>query len=361
MFEPKTSNDRPPQLTLKGITIVSLCWLCYATITAGFIESGSSVPFQFLLFGQIVASAILAIYTLPIWLLLVQRLHSAHWGTKLSLHIAIAPIYGLATYYSIEGFYLLAGFLDAVAAIRQNQFWILLGNIMLYALQFALFHIIVEVRRSRQREEQAAKLTILAREQELQALRSQLNPHFLFNVLHSINATIGIDPEKAREMLTRLSDLLRYILDSGKHRFLPLGRELDVVEAYLSLEQVRFGDRLNVRFDVDDTLLSIPVPPMILQPLVENSVKHGVAMSEASESISIVAHRLEGRVVLIVENTTNGIESATETHEGSKIGVENINKRLAVLYGEDSSVVIRKGDGATQVSLTIPLSNNLTI
>lgn len=349
------TEEWKPRLTLKGFVLVSFSWLCYAVVTAGLITFDSAVPFLWLLGGQIITSVILGLYSLPVWMLMVRRLHTAHWGTKLSLHIILGPIYAVATCYSTEGFYRLANLSDAVESFEENRFWILFGNLTLYALQFALYHIIPEVRRSQQRKQQATELSALAREQELQALRSQLNPHFLFNVLHSINAMIGIDTEKARQMIAHLSELLRYILESGNHQLLPLEHELAVVKAYLSLEQIRFGDRLIITYDIDSSLLSTPVPPMTLQPLVENSVKHGLALSEQPESILITACRTERGIELGVENTCHGVTPPRSASERTGIGVQNINKRLTTLFGENAGIRVRNKEGNIRVMFTLPL------
>ena len=161
--------------------------------------------------------------------------------------------------------------------LLQQAGWIALGTAVVYVAQFAVYHAAALARQSARERAAAERLRARTREQELRSFHAQLNPHFLFNALTAISAEVGRDPDQARERIAQLGELLRYSLDSGRRDLVPLADEVAFVRDYLALEQARMGDRLAVTLDVEPAALSARVPPMALQTLVENAVRHGVA------------------------------------------------------------------------------------
>ena len=205
--------------------------------------------------------------------------------------------------------------------------------------------------------ERFEKLRVQAdlREAELEALRSQLNPHFLFNSLNSIRSLITESPEKARDMVTHLSSTLRYALASAGQRMVTLEEELQIVSDYLAIERARFEDRLAVAVDTDPAALPLPVPPMIVQTLVENAVKHGVAKREKGGGIGILS-RVEG-ATLVVEVTNDGVLGESRLSQGT--GLRNAVRRLEALYGPDATLaLVDSGREQVRARLTIPLEGN---
>jgi two-component sensor histidine kinase len=186
---------------------------------------------------------------------------------------------------------------------------------------------------------------------KLDALRSQLRPHFLFNTLNAISVLARQDPDKAQQMLLRLSSLLRRSLDETAHE-VPLRQELAFLDDYLDIQRVRFGDKLQVRMDIDPAVMDVRVPVFLLQPLVENSLQHGVA-DDGSSFVAIDATERDGTLLLLL--TDDGVRAASP---GAKVGVGlgNTRSRLEHLYGGRASieVVPRRGHG-TQVDIRIPL------
>ncbi|MDX1530995.1 MAG: histidine kinase [Rhodothermales bacterium] len=216
-------------------------------------------------------------------------------------------------------------------------------DLLFYTAAVAVLHALVSQRRLREREVREAQLeTQLARAQ-VEALRMQLNPHFLFNTLHAISSLMDDDVRKARRMLVDLSDLLRLSLDSVGEQEVPLEQELAFLERYLDIERVRFEDRLAVEVDVDDGALAALVPTLVLQPLVENALKHAIAPFARGGRVTVRAHR-EGDVLrLAVEDDGPGLAAdpagapagdgapAARTRQG--VGLRNTRERLARLYG----------------------------
>jgi two-component system LytT family sensor kinase len=210
------------------------------------------------------------------------------------------------------------------------------------------------------REQEVGKL---ATEAELRALRAQVNPHFLFNALTTIGYLIQTTPPRALDTLMRLTALLRAVLRS-EGEFTTLGREIDLIEAYLDIERARFEQRLRVDIDVPARLRHIRLPPLIIQPLVENAVKHGVAAKSAGGDITIRASIDEaGRrtLVVVVRDTGAGISpAALEQGRERGVGLRNIERRLQVQYGAAASLSIQSmPDQGTTVELRIPVSMNV--
>jgi two-component system, LytTR family, sensor kinase len=208
------------------------------------------------------------------------------------------------------------------------------------------------------REQEIGKL---ASEAELRALRAQINPHFLFNALTTIGYLIQSAPPRALETLMRLTALLRGVLRS-EGEFTTLGRELEIVEAYLDIERARFEHRLRVVVDVPSRLRSIRLPPLLLQPLVENAVKHGIGHKQSGGQV-IIRGRVERadndhrRLLVTVEDTGAGATPQTlERGRASGVGLRNVERRLACQYGNAASLSIRTvPDEGTIVELHVPL------
>jgi two-component system LytT family sensor kinase len=190
----------------------------------------------------------------------------------------------------------------------------------------------------------------------VEALANQINPHFLFNTLTSISSLIRSQPETARMLIVKLSGLLRRLL-RGQEHFVTLREELDAVDEYLDIERVRFGPSLVVQKDVDEQTLDVMVPSLILQPLVENSIKHGLSRKVGEGRIGIRAARQDGHTV--IEVVDNGIGMVTPADQGpptgAGIGLRNVNERLRVIYGASYQVRLTSTPGeGTSVRIEIP-------
>ncbi len=196
---------------------------------------------------------------------------------------------------------------------------------------------------------QAAQLQAQLADARLSALRTQLNPHFLFNTLNAVSALVERDPRGVRRMIARLSELLRTSLDEADEPEVPLQRELTFIDRYLEVMQIRFQGRLHVRMHADPEVTAALVPNLILQPLVENAVKHGVSKTVGAGRIEIRAQRAGERVVLSVHDNGPGLPSGKAPGtEG--VGLRNTRMRLAQLYGSDQSLTLRSAEGGGLVA-----------
>src|SRR6185369_4509061 len=198
-------------------------------------------------------------------------------------------------------------------------------------------------REGREREIHAAALEAQLAQAQLQTLKMQLQPHFLFNTLNSISALNHEDPRAANRMIARLSELLRLTLENDGAQEVSLHQELDFLKRYLEIQQVRFGDRLKVHFDVAPETMDARVPNLLLQPLVENAIQHGLAPFSAPGEIHIHASRENGLLCLRIADSGPGLPASTPSGAPDGIGLANTRARLQQLYGDAHRFELRNG------------------
>lgn len=234
----------------------------------------------------------------------------------------------------------------------QNRQLFFAAGILLYLLAATLSYLLVAFEASRQAQQKALELEVLAREAELQAFRTQIDPHFLFNCLNSISSLCGSDPEAARHTAVRLGEFLRSSLNLGSHDTIPLSEELELCAAYLDVERVRFGDRLSYREAVAEDCLKARIPALLLQPLFENALKHGIAHLLEGGEVALECSRRDDTLLLRMSNTSDP-DRPRDT--GSGIGLANVEGRLKLLYGRDASLQTAEDDKSFQVEIRLPI------
>jgi sensor histidine kinase YesM len=249
---------------------------------------------------------------------------------------ALSVGFGIAGYRTLEP--QIAPFI--MSWIVANLFWTVL---------YVAIH---DVEKSRRTEREKLELQIAAKDAELRALLAQVNPHFLFNWLNNLRGMILEDPLKAQDIVTRFADLMRYSLQSGQQREVPLGDEITAVENYLACEKVRLEERLQIEVNVSPALRVERVPPMIVQTLVENGVKHGVSQLPEGGLVRISALADSNQLLIEVANTGRWI---APNGKGTHTGIAHTRARLSLLYGEGySSLDISDKDGFVVAQLSIP-------
>ena len=239
--------------------------------------------------------------------------------------------------------------------------WQFLFGMIQYFFVAGIFYTIIYHRNLKQKEMEQAELKILTRDAELKALKLQMNPHFLFNSLNSINALVTKDAALARKMIAQLSELLRMSLESHDKLLIPLKEELDLVHTYLAIEQMRFGEKMIVREDIEPGLLTKSFPAMLLQPLLENAVKHGIANTRSGGTISLSIQQDDQRIVGTVINETSdeNIQSKT-TKNGNGISINNIRQRLDRMYGNNYRWQVDSSDkNKFKIEFEIPLAGKV--
>lgn len=268
-------------------------------------------------------------------------------GWKLALHHILAAMC-ISAIGVVIARTLVAGFSSVFPGLEERfhpAIPVLAGMLaLLYLLSIALHYVLLAVESSRQAE-------LLSREAELKALKAQVNPHFLFNSLNSISALTTADPSKAREMCIRLSEFLRHSLRLGERISIPFLEELELTRSYLDVEQVRFGQRLRVARDFDPLCADCEVPPLLVQPLVENAIKHGIATLVDGGEIAISGRRSRGALRVTIENPFDPDAPATRK---SGLGLKNVRNRLQTRYGNAARLEIQVDQNRYRVILSLP-------
>jgi len=223
---------------------------------------------------------------------------------------------------------------------------------LLYLGSLALHYVLAALEQRRTSERTEQELRVLAREAELKALRAQLNPHFLFNSLNSVSSLTVTNPLKARDMIVKLSDFMRYSLSSRNEQPVTLGNEMESLRLYLQIEKVRFGERLSIEEDISPECLPALMPGMLLQPLYENAVKHGVY--ESTEEVTIRTTVRKQNEMVIITVTNNVDTDSVVTRKGAGIGLKNVSSRLELFFGDKADLTVNHGDDSFTVIVRFP-------
>jgi two-component system, LytTR family, sensor kinase len=346
-------------------------WTLVATIfvaqnVAREVGRGRGIDWQNDVFNEGVYWFAFALLT-PLFVWLCRRfslIASARWR-NLAVHLLVSPAvaaFQAIVYYVLLGLSAVAMHRMAAASLpgwlmrRQDlpvltiiafwKYWVIVG--LLHGIAYA---------RAYAREHQAAREL---REQltaaQLHQLKARLQPHFLFNALNGIAVLVRDDPERGRLMLVRLSQLLRSVIDAGDEQVVPLREEMRLVEQYLEIQQMRFGERLRVTLDVPPNADEYLVPHFLLQPLVENAVRHGVSRSERGGTVTIRVRPDDAHLTIDVIDVPLGPVASAAESSGTGIGLATTRERLAALYGSDYALSIEQNDGAgTLVRLRLPV------
>lgn len=221
-----------------------------------------------------------------------------------------------------------------------------------YIVSMAMHYVFRAYERAAAGERRVLRSEIAAREAELRALRAQIDPHFLFNSLNAISGLVGVDPEGARAMSQRLGDFLRDSLTLGGSGRIPLHREVALVRQYLEIEQVRFGSRLLVASSVSADVGAAIVPALLLQPLVENAVRHGIATCVEGGTVTVIAERAGDSVVIVIENPR---DPEARSRRGTGLGLDIVRRRLRAAFGDEASMTVEAGEHSHRVVVTVPL------
>jgi sensor histidine kinase YesM len=279
---------------------------------------------------------------------------------RIALHIACAL--GMCVAWAMLGQFLRLAIFQAPAGFAVTKFWRALEGWIFTTLPFGtgvyfalvgIEHALAYMAQARERETQAARLTAQLAEARLGALRMQLNPHFLFNSLNAITVLVRDgNTAAASRMLELLSDVLRGVLRAEGSHEAPLSTELDFLERYLAIEQVRFSDRLRPRVEVDAAIRRASVPRFILQPLVENALRHGIARRADAGLLEVAVRREGDTLVLTVRDDGPGLGPAGQA---AGVGLANTRARLAALYGDRASLEIGNAEGGgVLVTIRLP-------
>jgi len=233
-----------------------------------------------------------------------------------------------------------------------SDLWIVyVTGSLVYLMSIAFQYVVIAQKAAKAVELRAVETSMLARDAELRALRAQINPHFLFNSLNSISALTSIDPARAREMCLLLADFLRLTLGMGEKHVIRFSEELDLLEKFMAIEKVRFGERLHMEENIHEAAKRCQIPALLLQPLLENAVSHGIASMADCGWIRLQAEVQDGRLGIMVENDRDD-EAPPRRKNG--VGLKNVRSRLEARYGKDATFRIEASEDRFRVSMTLP-------
>ena len=315
-------------------------WFAFGLLLAGVLVVGEKAPLYWSLEFSVPLALLLGFQALSCWYMM-QSLPAREtpWprliGTWFGAAVVVIAIWlGIGLWWAS---FTLPDEIDPTSAdvpFRVAPLLVLLGLIA-YSMAILSHYMVAAFEHSRNSERHALESQVHAREAELKSLRAQLDPHFLFNSLNSVAALIGSDAAAARRMCYLMSSFFRKSISLGREPAIALSAEIDLVETFLSIEAVRFGERLRTHIDVEDDAKNLSVPPLVLQPLVENAVHHGIAHMIDGGDIRISARRRDGLLELSV---TNPFETDRPPSRGAGVGLNNVRARIDTLYGNRGRV-----------------------
>ena len=235
--------------------------------------------------------------------------------------------------------------------LSDSLLWRIVIGTMIYLVLVLVYYLITYAYKLQERAQQEERLRSLVRESELNALKSQINPHFLFNSLNSISALTMSNPDEAREMIIKLSDFLRYSLKHSEHEFVSMKEEVGRMKDYLAIEKIRFGEKLNYHIELGKECEPVKVPTMILQPLFENAIKHGVYESVEPVNIEFACTSERGHLKIVLQND---FDPELPSRRGTGIGLQNVKQRIELSYKGEGTMKWEREDGQFVVSILIP-------
>lgn len=271
-------------------------------------------------------------------------------------HIAAATL-SILFWVTVSSFILKNIFPDEtyyLGFLKTSIPWRIAIGIFYYILTGLIYYLIIYVQNFREQTMRDSEVKTLVRDAELNWLKHQINPHFLFNSLNSISSLTMSNPEKAQDMVIRLSDLLRYSLKQSSQSFVTVNDEISNCVKYLDIEKVRFGKRLNYNITASDSVMSFQVPAMVLQPLFENAIKHGIATTSEPGEVNAIFELNQNSLKIAITNT---MSAENQTAKGMGVGLVNIARRLSLLYGMNDLIQTKSNENLYTVEVTIPKLN----
>lgn len=328
--------------TIFNITLGELLsWLLFTLFWAVFFYFVLDISYDpknkiYFIKTSLIDIAIKTIFTLVLWLLYFRVWAKRSLAFKLSMHVITLPLFGFGWVYLFG--YILNSIWHNAFDFKTMMYDVYI-TAFFYCLQFAIFHgyhFWLDTKKQFIREQE---LRQLAFKSEINALKAQIEPHFLFNTLNSISASVPPSLERTRVLIAQLADTFRYALKVTERQFVTLEEELEFIKTWLMLERHRFGDRLVIEYKVDNSALNCLVPPMILQPLVENALNHGISPLINGGTVTIECYKENGFVNIRISDTGVGyLGNPDDLLINGGIGLKNTAQRIQKLYGQQLSI-----------------------
>lgn len=338
----------------KLLQVYAIVWLTIAVVHYFIVTTQLDIRESMASAEALVFSSVFALLGIGLWFLVkFSDFEKINLQDMILRHVTSSTLTMLIWFGSS---YLILGLVsghdpDYIRLLNDSMVVRILAGLLLYIIMVTVFYLLINNQNMKERKAREETLQNLVHESELNSLRAQIKPHFLFNSLNSISSLTISNPEKAQEMVINLSEFMRYSLSFSDNRMSSLKQELYHLRLYLEIEKVRFGGRLNVEESIEEGLQDWPLPPMILQPLVENAVKHGVYDTPGQSFVRIEGRQSDGWLEIIV---TNNFDPALPGKRGTGTGLVNVMKRMQMVYGITNLAKINKTENTFEVKLKFP-------
>lgn len=348
MLHPIANNRR-------NLIIYAIFWLLIAALHGVFLYNFYAASVYLAITDSFIYNLFFSLIGLGLWFAVkFSQMETNNIGnlilnhlTAVSITLAVLLLFG---YYSVKSIPVVnEGYAEFFKA---TLIWRALTGVIIYIMFVLVYYLFMYYLNFMEKISLESELKTNVKVAELNVLKSQINPHFLFNSLNSISALTMTESKKAQEMVQKLSDFLRFSIAEKPDTNRKFSEELDNISKYLDIEKIRFGSRLVVEHDIAKKCLDASIPSLILQPLVENAIKHGVSQSLDSVSIRIIADCFQGYLKVQIENDYD--EDSRVPAIGKGIGLQNIIQRLKLVFGRDDLITMHRENGKFLVTITFP-------
>lgn len=327
-------------------------WILVSGIYYAFMAMGYPDKWVLEIFDVLLYNFLFSLITLLLW-------NAIRFSNPEKMSISQVLIYHVGLLAICEAAWIGTGYLimSSIVPSGYQQHFLdtlssrIISGLFFYSISILIYYLIMYYQNFRESALKEAELQALMKEAELSILRSQIKPHFLFNSLNSISSLTLSNPARAQEMIIKLSDFIRYSLAESERKMVPLRAELDYIRLYLDIEKVRFGEKLLTLYDIGDKCLECQLPNMILQPLYENAVKHGVYESTEPVEIRTTVSCTGNSLKIVISNT---FDPESLARKGKGLGLKNIINRMHLIYHREDLIRIEKKGNQYEVSLFIP-------
>jgi sensor histidine kinase YesM len=345
--------DHPFFTNSKLLVIYIITWIVITAVHVFSLQYFWEINFSQAITDGIVYNFLFALLGIPVWYIVIYSKPGKYAFTnQLINHISSASII-LIIWISCCNAILKAIFDDVVyrTFLENSISWRIISGLFFYSILVLIYYIIIYYNDQQERIIREAKLNDIVKQAELDNLRSQINPHFLFNSLNSISSLTITNPEKAHEMIIKLSDFLRYSISQPGNALSSLKAEIENIHRYLDIEKTRFGTKLISEIAVENECFEMKIPAMMLQPLFENAVKHGVYESVEPITIKTECTKKDEYLSIII---SNNFDPAPKHRKGEGIGLKNISERLKILYRRETLIKTKSENNIFEIELLIP-------
>lgn len=347
-------NNNPILENFKNFYLYLIFWIIISAINFILIYIGQNINLKTALIDSLIFNFLLAGLGLSFWFPAKYISFEKNKAAKIFFNHVISGIL-TASLWLFLGYFIISNIISNSETYNNFFFntlsWRFLIGILFYFLITTFYYVIIYYKGFQERIIHESELKNLVTEAELRSLKFQINPHFIFNSLNSMSALTTINPDKAKSMILNLADFLRYTLANNENQKNKLSEELKNIKLYLEIEKIRFEDKFEFIDEIDPLCFDCYVPNMILQPLVENAIKHAVYESIEKVTLKLSCKKEDNFIKIFLENN---FEDETSSSKGTGIGLQNIKKRLEIIYDQKNLINIQKDKNIFTVEIKIP-------